>query len=101
MQISISGHHIEVTDSLKDYISDKLEKLSRHAADIVSIKAILSVEKTRQKAEATIHVKGADLFANAESEDMYAAIDALSDKLDRQVLKHKEKQVSRKQGNSR
>ncbi len=101
MQISISGHHVEVTDSMKDYVSEKLEKLGRHTDDIVSINAILSVEKSRQKAEATIHVKGADLFANAESADMYAAIDALADKLDRQVLKHKEKTISRKQGNSR
>lgn len=101
MQLSISGHHVEVTDALKDYVHEKLERLQRHADDIVSINAILSVEKTRQKAEATIHVKGADLFANAESEDMYAAIDALTDKLDRQVLKHKEKNVDRKQGNGR
>lgn len=101
MQVSISGHHVEVTDSLKDYTTEKLAKLERHAADIVSIKAILSIEKTRQKAEATIHVKGADLFANAESDDMYAAIDALSDKLDRQVIKHKEKNTSRKHGHAR
>lgn len=101
MQLSISGHHVEVTDALKDYVSEKLQRLQRHADDIVSINAILSVEKSRQKAEATIHVKGADLFANAESEDMYAAIDALTDKLDRQVLKHKEKTVKHKQGNGR
>ena len=94
MQINISGHHVEVTDSLKDYVSDKLHRLVRHTDDIISIQAILSVEKNRQKAEATIRVKGADLFANAESEDMYAAIDLLSDKLDRQVLKHKEKMKS-------
>ncbi|MCG8668676.1 MAG: ribosome-associated translation inhibitor RaiA [Pseudomonadales bacterium] len=101
MQVSISGHHVEVTDSLKDYTTEKLSKLERHAADIVSIKTILSIEKTRQKAEATIHVKGADLFAHAESDDMYAAIDALSDKLDRQVIKHKEKNHSRRQGHAR
>ena len=101
MQVNISGHHVEVTDSLKDYTTEKLSKLERHTADIVSINAILSIEKTRQIAEATIHVKGADLFANAESDDMYAAIDALSDKLDRQVIKYKEKNQSRKQGQSR
>lgn len=94
MHINISGHHVEVTDALKDYVSEKLERLARHSDDITSIQAILSVEKNRQKAEATIRVKGADLFANAESEDMYAAIDMLSDKLDRQVLKHKEKMKS-------
>ena len=101
MQINISGHHVELTDSLKDYTSEKLQRLVRHADDIVSIQAILSVEKTRQKAEATVHVKGADLFAIAESEDMYAAIDSLADKLDRQVLKHKEKVTARKQGAGR
>ena len=101
MQINISGHHVELTDSLKDYTSEKLQKLVRHADDIVSIQAILSIEKSRQKAEATVHVKGADLFANAESEDMYAAIDSLADKLDRQVLKHKEKVTARKQGAGR
>ena len=94
MQINISGHHVEVTDSLKDYVSDKMQKLERHTDDITSIQAILTVEKNRQKAEARIHVKGADLFANAESEDMYAAIDMLADKLDRQVVKHKEKMKS-------
>lgn len=101
MQINISGHHVDLTDAMKDYTSEKLQKLARHADDIVSIQAILSVEKTRQRAEATVHVKGADLFANAESEDMYAAIDLLSDKLDRQVLKHKEKVTARKQGAGR
>lgn len=94
MQINISGHHVEVTDALKDYVSEKLERLVRHSDDITSIQAILSVEKNRQIAEATIRVKGADLHANAESDDMYAAIDILSDKLDRQVLKHKEKMKS-------
>ena len=94
MQINTSGHHVEVTDSMKDYVSDKLQKLERHSDAITSVQAILSVEKNRQKAEARIHVKGADLFANAESEDMYAAIDQMADKLDRQVLKHKEKTKS-------
>ena len=94
MQINISGHHVEVTDSMKDYVSDKLQKLERHSDAITSVQAILSVEKNRQKAEARIHVKGADLSANAESEDMYAAIDQMADKLDRQVLKHKEKTKS-------
>ena len=95
MQINISGHHVDVTDALKDYVADKMQKLERHTDDITSIQAILSVEKNRQKAEAKIHVKGADLFANAESEDMYAAIDALADKLDRQLIKHKEKSRGR------
>jgi len=100
MQINISGHHVEVTEPLREYISDKLGRLKRHTDDIVSIQATLSVEKTRQIAEATIRVKGADLFANAESENMYAAIDMLADKLDRQVIKHKEKIIGRLHGAS-
>ena len=91
MQISISGHHLEVTDALNDYVHSKLERLTHHNDLITSINVILSVEKLIQKAEASIHVSGKDIFADAESEDMYAAIDALTDKLDRQLIKHKEK----------
>lgn len=94
MQINISGHHIEVTDALRDYVSEKLERLGRFSDDITSIQTILSIEKARHIAEATIRARGADLHATAESEDMYAAIDLLYDKLDRQVTKHKEKQKS-------
>lgn len=91
MQMVISGHHVELTDALKDYVQSKLEKVERHFDHITSMKVILSIDKLVQKAEATIHIAGADLFANAESADMYAAIDLLTDKLDRQILKHKEK----------
>lgn len=91
MQLTISGHHVEVTDSLNQYVAEKLSKLERHSEAINSINVILTVEKLVQKAEATVRVKGSELFANADSEDMYAAIDALIDKLDRQILKHKEK----------
>lgn len=91
MQINISGHHIDVTEAMNSYVNTKLEKLSRHHDRITSTNVILSVEKLQQKAEATIHVSGKDLFAEAESDDMYSAIDQLSDKLDRQLIKHKEK----------
>ena len=91
MQISISGHHLEVTDALKDYVTAKLERLTNHFDRITSIQVTLSVEKLIQKAEATVHVSGKDLFADATSEDLYAAIDLLADKLDRQLIKHKEK----------
>ncbi len=90
MQISVSGQHLEITTSLRDYITGKLERLERHFDKVIKAHAILSVEKLRQKAEATIHIQGADIFAEAENENMYAAIDALVDKLDRQVKKHKE-----------
>jgi putative sigma-54 modulation protein len=91
MQLNISGHHLEVTQPLKEYVESKFERLQRHFDQIATTQVILSVEKKAQKAEATVHVSGADLFAHAEDEDMYAAIDALADKLDRQLIKHKQK----------
>lgn len=91
MQINISGHHVDVTEPLHDYVMSKFERLQRHFDQITKSDVTLVVEKQIQKAEANVHVAGADLFANAESEDMYAAIDLLVDKLDRQLIKHKEK----------
>lgn len=91
MQLTISGHHVEVTNALREYVTTKVSRLERHHDKITSTHVILSVEKLLQKAEATLHVAGADIFANSESEDLYAAIDTLTDKLDRQLIKHKEK----------
>ena len=91
MQLTISGHHVEVTDALRDYVTAKVSRLERHHDRITNTHVILSVEKLMQKAEATLHIAGGDIFADSESEDLYAAIDALADKLDRQLIKHKEK----------
>lgn len=91
MQINLTGHHVEITDALRDYVVSKFDRLERHFDHITNVHVILNVEKLAQIAEATLHVNGGELFANAEHEDMYAAIDALVDKLDRQVKKHKEK----------
>jgi len=91
MQMTISGHHIDITDPMREYVTNKLSKLERHSENITSTSVILTIDKLAQKAEATVHVAGGDLFANAEHEDMYAAIDALADKLDRQLIRHKEK----------
>ena len=91
MQLNITGHHVEITPALRDYVTGKLEKLERHFDHVTNVHVVLSVEKLRQKAEATIHITGNNLFADAEDADMYAAIDALVDKLDRQIKKHKEK----------
>ena len=91
MQLSITGHHIDVTDSLRAYVTNKFVRLERHYEHITNVHVVLSVEKLIQKAEATVHTSGAELFADATSEDLYAAIDALIDKLDRQIVKHKEK----------
>lgn len=91
MQINLTGHHVELTSPLREYVNNKLGRLERHFDHVTNIHVILSVEKLRHKAEATMHVSGGNLFADATEEDMYAAIDALTDKLDRQVKKHKEK----------
>jgi putative sigma-54 modulation protein len=91
MQMTISGHHLEVTDPIREYVTTKLSKLERHYEQITSTSVILTVDKLQQKAEATVQVSGGELFAIAEHTDLYAAIDALTDKLDRQLIKHKEK----------
>ena len=91
MQLNITGHHVELTNPLRDYVANRLDKLSRHFDNITNTTVTLSIDKLQQKAEANIHVGGANLFANSVDKDMYAAIDILSDKLDRQLLKHKEK----------
>ena len=91
MQINLTGHHVEVTDSLRDYVTSKFAKLERHFDHINNVNVILNVEKLIQKAEAKLNISGGEIFATSEHEDMYAAIDSLIDKLDRQVIKHKEK----------
>jgi putative sigma-54 modulation protein len=95
MQLSISGHHIDITNALHDYVTGKFDRLVRHSDHITNVHVVLSVEKLAQKAEATVHISGAELFADATMDDMYAAIDTLADKLDRQLLRHKEKTVER------
>ncbi len=91
MNLSVTGQHIDVTDPLKDYVQEKMNKLERHFDNLTDIHVILSVEKLRQQAEAVLDLAGSRIHAEAEEHDMYAAIDALTDKLDRQVIKHKEK----------
>ena len=91
MQVNISGHHVEITPSLRDYVNEKLLRIERHFENITDISCVLTVEKLEHKAEATVYVSGNSLHAHSVEQDMYAAIDALTDKLDRQVRKHKEK----------
>ena len=93
MQISITGHHVDITQALRDYVESKVGRLERHFDNMTNVHVILSIQKERQKAEATIHVSRGNLFADTEHEDMYAAIDGLVDKLDRQLKKYKEKLV--------
>jgi putative sigma-54 modulation protein len=91
MQLDLSGHHVEITESMRGYVLKKFEKISRHFEQVIDIHCVLTVEKLRHKAEATLMMRGNKIYADATEINMYAAIDALSDKLDRCVKKHKEK----------
>ncbi len=96
MNLTISGHHLDVTPSLREYVLTKLDRVMRHFDQVVDVNVLLTVEKLkekerRQKAEVTLHVKGRDIFVEQSHEDMYAAIDQLMDKLDRQVMRHKDR----------
>lgn len=94
MNLTISGHHLEVTPALRSYVTTKLDRIIRHFDQVVDVKVLLTVEnlkekERRQRAECSIHVKGSDMFAESSHEDLYAAVDDLVDKLDRQVVRHK------------
>jgi len=91
MQLNLTGHHMDITPALRTYIENKFERLERHFEQMTNVHVVLSIEKERQKVEATIHVNRGKIYADSQHDDMYAAIDALIDKLDRQVKKHKEK----------
>ncbi|MBX3686193.1 MAG: ribosome-associated translation inhibitor RaiA [Rhodocyclaceae bacterium] len=91
MNLNITGHHVEVTPAIREYVTTKLDRVIRHFDNVTSVNVILSVEKLVQKAEVTVHVRGKDLFVEAADQDLYAALDAMTDKLDRQVLKYKQK----------
>jgi putative sigma-54 modulation protein len=96
MNLTISGHHLEVTPALRSYVTTKLDRIIRHFDQVVDVKVLLSVEKQkekdlRQRAECSIHVKGSDMFAESAHSDLYAAVDELVDKLDRQVVRHKDR----------
>jgi len=91
MQLNLTGHHIEITDSLRQYVNEKFERIERHFDKVTNTHVILTVESVRHKAEATINMSGNNIFAENTQDDMYAAIDGLIDKLDRQVKKYKEK----------
>ncbi len=98
MQVSISGHQLEITDSLHHRVSQKIEKISKHFDHLTSTNVVLHIEKTRHIAEATINTKGAMIHASGSANDMYTAIDTMAHKLDRQVLKHKEKMTNHHRG---
>ncbi len=90
MNLQITGHHLEVTPAIHDYATGKLERVTRHFDNVIDVYVILSVDKLKQKAEVTVHLSGKDVHVEAVEEDLYAAIDVLADKLDRQIQKHKQ-----------
>ena len=98
MQITLSGQQLDLTDSLRNYVNEKMAKIERHFDNATSAHVVLSVEKVRHKAEANVHLAGLDVYADATEDDMYAAIDGLVDKLDRQVRKHKDKVSDKHRG---
>ena len=93
MNLHLSGHHVDVTPAMRDYVTTKFTRITRHFDHVIDVHCVLTVEKLRQKAEATLHVSGNAIHANDVKPNMYAAIDGLADKLDRCVKKHKEKRA--------
>jgi putative sigma-54 modulation protein len=91
MNLNLTGHHLLITPAIREYITSKLERVTRHFDHVIDVNVVLSVDKLRQQISANLHVSGKEIHAECVEEDMYAAIDALADKLDRQVLRHKEK----------
>jgi putative sigma-54 modulation protein len=98
MNLQISGHHLEVTPAIREYVTGKLERVTRHFDNVIDVNVILSVEKLKQKAEVTVHLPGKDIFVEEIDEDLYAAVDTLVDKLDRQVQKYKQKMQDHHRG---
>ncbi len=92
MNLTITGHHLDVTPAIREYVLSKLTRVKRHSDNLIDISVIMTVEKLKHSVEANVHLSGKDIFVQAEDADMYAAIDSLADKLDRQIVKHKEKQ---------
>jgi putative sigma-54 modulation protein len=96
MNLHLSGHHLEITPAMREYVTAKLGRITRHFDHVIDVNVILTVEKLRQKIEASVHLSGKDIFCESSDTDMYAAIDNLADKLDRQIIKHKEKHFERR-----
>ncbi len=91
MNLNLTGRHVDITPVMRDYVLSKIDKIRRHFDHVIDVSVVLSVEKLKQKAEANVHIRGKDIFVETDSANMYASIDSLADKLDRQILKHKEK----------
>ncbi len=91
MNLTVSGHHVDLTPAIRSYVQSKIERVARHFDHVIDVNVILSVQKLRQKAEVTVRVRGKDIYVESDDEDLYAAIDLLVDKLDRQIIKYKDR----------
>ena len=94
MNLHVTGHQLPITPAIRDYVSSKLQRITHHFDNVIDVNVIMSVDKLQQKAEATVHVRGRDIFCESCADDLYAAIDDLVDKLDRTIIKHKEKNLA-------
>jgi len=95
MNLTVSGHHVAVTPAIRSYVESKLGRIGRHFDNVIDVNVILTVNKLSQKAEVTCHVSGREIFVESDDQDLYAAIDSLADKLDRQILKYKDSRQAR------
>ena len=100
MNLNLSGHHLEITPAIREHVLSKLDKVKRHFDHVIDVNVILSVEKLKQKAEANVHLSGKTIFVECDDANLYVAIDNLVEKLDRQILKHKEKYTARRHDDS-
>ena len=98
MNLHLTGHHLEITPAIRDYVSNKLQRITHHFDHVIDVSVVLTVEKLQRRIEASVHVRGKDIFCESADADMYAAIDGLIDKLDRTIIKHKEKTLERRHG---
>ncbi|HEX2825697.1 MAG TPA: ribosome-associated translation inhibitor RaiA [Burkholderiales bacterium] len=98
MNLHVTGHQLDVTPAIREYVGAKLQRITHHFDQVIDVNVIMSVDKLDHQIEATVHVRGKDIFCESTAEDMYAAIDGLVDKLDRTILKHKEKNLSQRHG---
>src|SRR5215212_10075435 len=96
MNLQVTGHQLPITPAIREYVAGKLQRITHHFDHVIDVNVIMSVEKLQQRVEATVHVRGKDIFCESTAEDMYAAIDGLVDKLDRTIIKHKEKGLAQR-----
>ncbi len=100
MNLNLTGRHLEITPAIRSHVTDKIAKIKSHFDSVMDVNVVLSVDKLRQKAEGSVHLSGKDLFVESEDDNLYVAIDSMIEKLDRQIVKHKEKFAARRHDDS-